>query len=237
MHPPICPVQARYHRRSLPAAGDEGEPGVQPQAVASRIHVDPASGEVDAIEYQRYEDRHPVGIRSTRRGGPRIRARRARGRTPSSCSPRARQLQGPARQEPDGPPVLYAWGSSPQPIGPLRGPPSTAGMDDLRGGASGRSTRHSASTSAMTAGGRPRAPRTPPSPRRSAPEPGGRGAAPPPGRHAVAPGPLLTGGRAAPSTANRVTIDPRHVDQLGNPRPVIDYQHRRVHPGRHGGRP
>ena len=61
---PICPIQAKYNASKSLAQADPAHLQVLAQAVASKIDVDPVSGAVQSVEYQRYEDpdspRHTV---------------------------------------------------------------------------------------------------------------------------------------------------------------------------------
>ena len=138
---PICPVQAKYSALKSLAQAERGKLVVLAQAVASRILVDVDSGAVTGIEYQRYDD--PVS--------PTHSVHVARGRTyvlaahsvENAKLMLASGLGGDlvGRHLMDHP-ALYAWGLSPEPIGAFRGPLSTSGIEDLRGG--GFRNRHAA---------------------------------------------------------------------------------------------
>lgn len=76
---PICPVQAKYHAgKTLVKALATGRVKLLPQAVASKVVIDPGNGRVRHIEFKAYSDpgstEHATGIA---RGG-------------SSCSPPTR---------------------------------------------------------------------------------------------------------------------------------------------------
>ncbi|HEY6295631.1 MAG TPA: FAD-dependent oxidoreductase, partial [Streptosporangiaceae bacterium] len=133
---PICPIQAKYHAGKTLAQADSGYLHVIVQAVASKILVDPVSGIVHGIEYQRYEDpdspRHTVHV--------------ARGRAyvlAAHAVENAKLVLASGLGAADGligrglmdHPALYAWGLSPAPVGAYRGPLSTSGIEELRGGA------------------------------------------------------------------------------------------------------
>jgi choline dehydrogenase-like flavoprotein len=130
---PICPVQARYHAgKSLAQArGDKLE--LLAQAVASRINVDPATGAVRSITYQRYDGTsHSV---HEAKGRVYVLAAHA---VENAKLMLASELGGPkglvGRNLMDHP-ALYAWGLAPEPVGPFRGPLSTSGIEELRCGA------------------------------------------------------------------------------------------------------
>src|SRR5262249_20694787 len=132
---PICPVQAKYNAGKTLAQADPAKLRVLAQAVACKLHVDPTSGEVQSVEYQRYEDPE----------SPRHTVHRAAGRVYvlAAHAVENAKLMLVSRLGGAGDlvgknlmdhPCLYAWGLSPVPIGPYRGPQSTSGIDDLRGG-------------------------------------------------------------------------------------------------------
>jgi len=220
---PICPIQAKYNAGKTLAQADARRLHVLPQAVASKINIDPATGAVQSITYQRYDGTghtvHQVKARAY------VLAAHA---VENAKLMLASDLNGPqdlvGRNLMDHP-TLYAWGLMPEPIGPFRGPLSTSGIEDLRAG-SFRS-RHAAFRFDI----------------------GNDGWAAPAG----APESTVTDAvmnqrrfgkdlrsqlssllsrqirfsvavEQLPSLANRVTLDRRFVDPLGNPRPAINYR-------------
>ncbi len=223
---PICPVQAKYNANKTLAQSERGNLQVLTQAVASKVNVDPVSGAVESIEYQRYEDP----------GSPRHTVHRAKGRVyvlAAHAVENAKLMLASGLGGASGQlgknlmdhPCLYAWGLTPSPAGAFRGPLSTAGVDDLRGGAF--RAEHAAFRFDIGNDGW-----------RSA-----TGAPDTTVADAVNQKKLF--GRELvehlastlsrqirfslaveqlPSTANNVTIDPQYLDSLGNPRPVISYQ-------------
>ena len=221
---PICPIQAKYNAQKSLAQADQDNLTVIAQAVAAKVVVDPVSGAVQGIEYQLYEDP----------GSPRHERRTARARAYVLAAHAVENAKlmlasGLGGDSPVGQglmdhPALYAWGLSPIPVGAYRGPLSTAGIDDLRGGAfraqhaafrfdigndgwrattgAPDSTVAAAVTGQGLYGARLRGYLEETLPRHV--------------RFSLAVEQL-------PSPANRVTIDPRYTDPLGNPRPVISY--------------
>ncbi len=223
---PICPVQAKYNAGRSLAQADPGHLRILAQAVASKIHVDAVSGAVQSIEYQRYVD--PASPRHT--------VHQANGRTyvlAAHAVENAKLMLASGLGGASGllgkrlmdHPCLYAWGLSPVPIGAYRGPLSTAGVDDLRGGAfrsehaafrfdigndGWRATTGAPDTTVTDAvtkqnlfGSRLHeylASNLP--------------------RHVR----ISLAVEQLPSTDNTVTIDSGYVDPLGNPRPVISYK-------------
>ncbi len=222
---PICPIQAKYNAGKTLAQADGRKLRVIAQAVASKIRVDPVSGMVRGIEYQRYPDpgspRHTVHVAQARAYVLAAHAvENARLMLASGLGGRG-GLVGKGLMDH---PALYAWGLSPVPVGAYRGPQSTAGIEDLRGGAfrgghaafrfdigndGWRATTGAPDTSVADAvsrqglsGTRLREYLRTTLPRQV--------------RFSVAIEQL-------PSPDNNVTIDPRYLDPLGNPRPVISY--------------
>jgi choline dehydrogenase-like flavoprotein len=131
---PICPVQAKYNAlKTLTKATATGRVEVRSRAVAARVLVD--GGRVTGIEYLRYSSPD----------SPRHEKHLARARTyvlACHAVENAKLLLMSGLQTSNGlvgaglhdHPVLLTWGLSPQQIGAFRGPLSTSGIEDLRGG-------------------------------------------------------------------------------------------------------
>ncbi len=222
---PICPIQARYHAGKTLTQAQRPYLRVITQAVASRILVDPVSGLVQGIEYQRYEDpgdpRHTVHLA---RGRAYVLAAHAVENAKlmlASGLGGTNDLVGKGLMDH---PALYAWGLAPVPVGAYRGPLSTSGIEDLRGGAF-RAAHAAFRFDIGNDGWRPAT---------GAPDTTVADAV----RRQGLFGANLRGQLAATlprqvrfsvaveqlrSPANNITVDPRYVDPLGNPRPVISY--------------
>ena len=129
---PICPVQAKYHGGKSLAGAKQEHLEIRAQSVASKINIDPASGLVQSITYLHYDESgHKAGV--------------AKGRTyvlAAHAIENARlMLNSGLGVEKDvigrnlmDHPTLYAWGLFPEQVCPYRGPLSTSGIEDLRGG-------------------------------------------------------------------------------------------------------
>jgi choline dehydrogenase-like flavoprotein len=222
---PICPVQAKYNAGKTLAQADRRKLHVLAQAVASKVHVDAVNGAVQSIEYQRYED--PASPQHT--------VHQARGKVyvlAAHAVENAKLMLASGLDDPSGflgknlmdHPALYAWGLAPVPVGAYRGPQSTAGLDDLRGGKfrathaafrfdigndGWRATTGAPDTAVAAAvmkqnlfGAKLHDHLASTLPRQV--------------RFSLAVEQL-------PNAGNGVTIDPRYLDPLGNPRPVISY--------------
>ncbi|MGO9961666.1 MAG: GMC family oxidoreductase [Solirubrobacteraceae bacterium] len=222
---PICPIQAKYNAGKSLAQADRDHLRILVQAVASKLHVDPASGAVESIEYQRYDDpaspRHTVH-RATARAY--VLATHAVENAKLMLASGLGGASGLLGRNLMDHPALYVWGLMPAAAGAYRGPLSTAGIDDLRGGAfraghaafrfdigndGWRAPTGAPDTSvadAVTAqnlfGTRLREHLAATLPRHV--------------RFSLAVEQL-------PSPSNSVSVDPRYLDAFGNPRPVISY--------------
>jgi choline dehydrogenase-like flavoprotein len=222
---PICPIQAKYHAGKSLAQADPRKLEVIAQAVASRVLVDPVSGQVSGVEYQRYDDP----------GSPRHTVHRARGRAyvlAAHAVENAKLMLASGLASASGMvgrnlmdhPSIYGWGLAPTPIGPFRGPLSTSGIDDARSGAF--RAQHGAFRVDIGNDGWRATTGAPDSTVADAVL--NRGLV---GKELV--GHLRSvlsrqvrfslNVEQLPSLDNRVTIDPHYLDALGNPRPVIHY--------------
>jgi choline dehydrogenase-like flavoprotein len=222
---PICPIQAKYNAAKTLAQADPTRLVVRTQAVASRIHVDPDSGLVSGIEYQRYDDptssRHTVHVAS---GRIYVLAAHAVENAKLLLTSGLEGASGQVGRNLMDHPCLYAWGLSKDPIGAFRGPLSTAGLDDLRGG--GFRANHAAFRFDIGNDGW-RAPT-------GAPDATVADAVSAQGRYGSKLRDHLTSVLSRqvrfslaveqlPAPGNRVSVDPRYTDALGNARPVLSY--------------
>jgi choline dehydrogenase-like flavoprotein len=222
---PICPIQAKYNAGKTLAQADRGNLEVIGQAVAAKVVVDPVNGAVEGIEYQRYDD--PASPRHTRHvatGRAYVLAAHAVENAKLLLASGLADAAGVLGTGLMDHPALYAWGLSPGPVGAFRGPQSTSGIEDLRGGVfraehaafrfdigndGWRATTGAPDTTVADAvageglyGSRLRGHLEETLPRQV--------------RFSIAVEQLR-------SPENNVTIDPRYVDQLGNPRPLLRY--------------
>jgi choline dehydrogenase-like flavoprotein len=133
---PICPVQAKYDaRRTLFEALGTGRVDLLPQTVASKVHVDPETGRVTEIEYKSYRDAdsgaHTTG---SVRGTVFVLAANAienarlmlASSLPSSSGLMGRNLMDHA--------YLLTWALMPEVMGAHRGPLATSGIEEFRTG-------------------------------------------------------------------------------------------------------
>jgi len=223
---PICPVQAKYDaRRTLFQALATGRVDLLTQAVASQVHVDPDSGRVSAIDYKAYADpasaEHVTG---------RVRAKifvLAGNAVENARLMLASGLHGSSglvgRNLMDHA-YLLTWALMPEPVGALRGPLCTSGIEDLRTGAFRR--KHAAFRFGIHNDGWGWATGSPYSDlddlverRNTFGSALKRALVQQVSRQVL----LACMVEVLPDESNRVTVDPRYVDRLGNPRPVIAF--------------
>ncbi|MFG1608095.1 GMC family oxidoreductase [Actinoplanes sp. NPDC049265] len=222
---PLCPVQAKYHAgKTLATALGRGV-DLLAQAVAYQVHTDPETGRVTQIEYRHYHDPHSAEYRTGfARGRAYVLAtnaiENARLMLASGLQSRndlvGRNLMDHA--------YLLTWALLPEIAGTMRGTNCTSGIVDLRGGRF-RRDQASFSTDIHNDGwGWPTG--APVSDliriveqnrygfdlRRSLVDQVSRQLL---FAHMI---------EVLPERANRVTVDPRYRDQLGNMRPVISFQ-------------
>ncbi|WP_366557788.1 GMC family oxidoreductase [Okeania sp. SIO1I7] len=134
---PICPVQAKYDaRKTLNTIKPAQEPvHLLPQAVASRVEIDPENGHVVAIHYKHYRDKsspqHTVG---TVKGSLFVLAAGAVENARlmlASNLPSTSGLMGCNLMDH---PFILAWALMPKNTGTMRGPLVTSGINTFRYG-------------------------------------------------------------------------------------------------------
>jgi choline dehydrogenase-like flavoprotein len=221
---PICPVQAKYDaRRTLFAALGTGRVDLLPRTVASKVRVDPETNRVTEIEYQSYRDvdstEHTTGtvqgtvfvLAGNAIENPRLML--ASGLT-SSSGLMGRNLMDHA--------YLLTWALMPTVTGSLRGPLCTSGIEELRTGAFRR--RQAAFRAGIHNDGWGWATGSPFTDVDALVDDENKFGADL--RSALADRvsrQLLLAFMVdlLPDENNRVSVDPKYVDQLGNPRPIV----------------
>ncbi|HEX8246498.1 MAG TPA: GMC family oxidoreductase, partial [Longimicrobium sp.] len=221
---PICPIQAKYNaNKTLEKAVRTRNVKVLTHAVASRVLVD-EGGAVKGIEVKCY--RHPDSAEHTvhvARGTMYVLAAHAVENAKLMLASGLESSSGQMGRNLMDHPVMINWGLLPERAGAYRGPLSTSGIEDLRGGSF--RARHAAFRVEI----------------------GNDGWVWPMGGPNTTVGDALKTGlfgarlrehlghtvsrqfrlgfliEQMPMAANRVTIDRAYTDRLGNFRPVIDY--------------
>ncbi len=223
---PICPVQAKYDaRRTLAKGLDTGRVDLLPQTVASRVVVDPATGRVTGVECKTYKS-----VNSSEHTTGTVRAKvyvlacnaveNARlmlaSDLPSTSGLMGRNLMDHA--------YLLTWALMQEITGTMRGTPCTSGIEDLRGGSFRR--RQAAFRASIHNDGWGWATESPYSElHRLVNDETRFGRALQRGLvDRISRQVLVDFMVEVPATpANRITVDPRYRDQLGNLRPVLSY--------------
>ena len=223
---PICPVQAKYDaRRTLFAALETGRVDLMTQAVASKVHVDPAGGRVTGIDYKAYHDpASPEHVTGTVRGKVFVLAGNAVENARLMLASGLNGSSGLVGRNLMDHAYLLTWGLMPEPVGALRGPLCTSGIEDLRSGSFRR--KHAAFRYGIHNDGWGWATGSPYSDLEDLVE--RRNAFGRTLRRALVEQVsrqvlLACMVEVPPSESNRITVDPRYVDQLGNPKPVLAY--------------
>ncbi|MGZ4121900.1 MAG: GMC family oxidoreductase [Tumebacillaceae bacterium] len=132
---PICPVQAKYNAmKTLSKALDTGNVTLITQAVASEVLLD-ENGRVNGIQYKAYvtpgSPEHTVHIA---RGTKFVLAAHAVENAKLLLQSGITSTSGLVGKNLMDHPVMNTWALMPEKIGSFRGPLSTSGIESLRGG-------------------------------------------------------------------------------------------------------
>ena len=220
---PICPVQAKYNAGRTLGQIDPTSMELRARAVATRIEVDPESGEVRSIVYRRWDENGSEEQRAHAKCY--VLAAHAVENAMLMLKSGLAGERGLVGRHLMDHPTLYAYGLAPKPVGAFRGPLSTAGVEEFRAG--DFRGKHAAFRFDVGNDGW-RAPA-------GAPESTVRQAALEEGLYGKALRDALASRLSRqvrfslaveqlPDPENRVTLDPKMVDAHGNPRPCIDYR-------------
>lgn len=166
---PLCPVQARYHSgktlaKAFAVNGKRGERLVEllPQAVASKVNIDPDSGKVRSLEVKIYKDpASPAHETITVKGKVFVLAAGAIETARLMLASGLRSTSGLVGRNLMDHAYLLNWALMPEICGTMRGTSSTGGIVDLRDGPFREGRPPSPSISITTAGVGPRVRRPP----------------------------------------------------------------------------
>lgn len=133
---PICPVQAKYNAgKTLAKALQTGRVNLLPQAVASRVHIDPDSGRVSHLEFKTYEDPMvPHYTTCTARGRIYVLSANAIETPRLMLASGLQTANGLVGRNLMDHAYLLNWALMPEVCGTMRGTNCTGGIVDLRGG-------------------------------------------------------------------------------------------------------
>lgn len=222
---PICPIQAKYNAlKTLDSAAHDMLDTVV-QAVAYQLAIDPVTRNITAVEFKRYADPADPACTVHAVSGERyVLAAHAIANAVLLLASGACTSSGRVGRHLMDHPELLVWGSADVPLWPMRGPLATSGIEEMRDGA----FRDRRAPFRIEIGNEgwlwpTNAPIS--DVRRLVDEQGLSGKAL---RDALRDqvsrqirfGILV---EQLPDENNRVTIDARYLDPLGNYRPVIDY--------------
>ena len=219
---PLCPVQAKYSAlKTIAVLARRPTVEIRTQCVASKLLVDRETGRVSGVEYKRYDAPGSKKYRlETVAGTLVVLAANAIENATLLLASNAANSSGQVGRNLMDHPYLYVWGYAPTPVYPFRGPDTTSGMESLR---DGQFRKVHASFRASLANW---------------------GWSGEPGAQIKALLGAQTFGKAfrqqlanrmtrmvkigfmfeqLPSPDNRVAIDPKYRDDLGNYRPVLTY--------------
>lgn len=132
---PICPIQAKYNAlKTLEKALKTGNVEIQNKSVASRVMYD-ENGKVTGIEVKRYHD--PLSPNHTThvvKGKIYVLTAHAAENAKLLLASGIHSTSGQVGKNLMDHPVLLTWGLMPDKIGSFRGPGSTSGIPSLRNG-------------------------------------------------------------------------------------------------------
>ncbi|MEU7133532.1 GMC family oxidoreductase [Streptomyces sp. NPDC046261] len=229
---PICPVQAKYDPLKTQATWSHRVTLV-PRAVVNRV-LATGDGRVFGVAYQRYDDpASPVHTTRTAEADIVVLAAHSIENAKLLLVSRLANSSDQVGRNLMDHPTLLTWGLLDHPVGPFRGPGSTSGLENFRAGPARRTrapfrieianwgwswpTGSPGSDVArlLGIGG-------------DSDQPRGKGLFGPRLREALGRDlgrqfSLQFAMEQDAESRNRVTVDPRVRDRLGNPRPVITY--------------
>jgi choline dehydrogenase-like flavoprotein len=219
---PICPVQAKYNARKTLAAAGRRHVTVRTQAVATRVQVG-TRGRITGVTYRTYDGNGP-GPAQTVTAQVYVLAANAIENAKLLLASGAGDRSGQVGRNLMDHPFLMTWALMPDNVGAFRGPSSTSGIENLRDG--GFRRQRSAFRVELANWGWDFCAFGPYSDVEAAVHADGLFGAALRRRlattvpHQIRFGFLL---EQPPRRRNRVTIDRRWTDAMGNPRPVLRY--------------
>lgn len=133
---PLCPAQAKYDaRRTLTKAFQTGRVHLLSQAVAFKVEIDPETSRVTAIHYKRYEDphspKHTIGLA---KGALFVLAANAIENARLMLASDLPNTSGMIGRHLMDHPFTLAWALMPEVTGTMRGPLATSGITTFRQG-------------------------------------------------------------------------------------------------------
>ncbi|HKP13525.1 MAG TPA: GMC family oxidoreductase [Blastocatellia bacterium] len=132
---PICPVQAKYNALKTLKSAPQGNVKVITQAVASELEIDTASGRITGVTYKRYKNPNsPEHTTETARGTIYVVAAHAVETAKLLLASGACRTSDQVGRNLMDHAVFLTWGSMPEKVYPYRGPGSTSNIPAFRDG-------------------------------------------------------------------------------------------------------
>ncbi len=132
---PICPVQAKYNALKTLKRAKQNNLDIVTQAVASKIEVDPDTGRVTAITYKKYQDPNsPEYTTETARGTIFVMAAHSVENAKLLLASNAANSSNQVGRNLMDHTVFLTWGLMPEKVYPYRGPGSTSNLPVFRDG-------------------------------------------------------------------------------------------------------
>jgi choline dehydrogenase-like flavoprotein len=132
---PICPVQAKYNALKTLKSARQGNVKIVTQAVASQLEMDSASGRITGITYKRYENPNsPEHTTETARGKVFVVAAHAVETAKLLLASGACRSSDQVGRNLMDHAVFLTWGLMPEKVYPYRGPGSTSNIPVFRDG-------------------------------------------------------------------------------------------------------
>ena len=132
---PLCPVQAKYSALKSFNQANPSYLDLRPKTVANRINIDPATGRITGIEFQNYFDTTSTSFRpGLAQGKIYVIAAHVVETSKLLLASGAANSSGLVGRNLMSHPTLIAWGLHPQNLCAFRGPAVTSGIESLRDG-------------------------------------------------------------------------------------------------------
>lgn len=132
---PICPVQAKYNALKTIKSSKRNNLDIITQAVASKIEVDPDSGRITAITYKKYQDPNsPEYTTETARGTIFVLAAHSVENAKMMLASGVANSSNQVGRNLMDHMVFLTWGLMPEKVYPYRGPGSTSNLPVFRDG-------------------------------------------------------------------------------------------------------
>lgn len=133
---PICPIQAKYNALKTLSALDDEYVHILAQAVATELKIEPTTQDIEGIAFKHYPD--PTNqqgvVPGIARGKRYVLAAHAVANAVLLLGSGACKTSGLVGRHLMDHPELLTWGRAKEPLWPMRGPLSTSGIEELRGG-------------------------------------------------------------------------------------------------------